>query len=263
MNRIETLSVRFNIWLRRFVDSITNVDIAMPFYALWFFLKSVFWGLVIDLVYDALFAALATLKWFGIIIFTNKEPLLIDYVNWHTVTFAIDWPFWIIAFAAGRMSTAMNNILSHLISFVLLGFALSPEIIGYIDLPTFLEAGIVKFAIFGLGAVLAKIKYRKPDRKRRRVSNKGVLGFHYGLRAKKELERTLTIITSLANEINCKITNSSIERVEQGKFRLSGIIIGDVYSLLYLRDTIMTNVGEPLVVNKISKLSEDDNQSRY
>lgn len=209
------------------LGSIKESDLDTPFIAIWVFMKSLVFGAFFDLLYN---------------LYPTVKALLTEELNIPPPEFTINFPFWIIAFAAGRTATRLGSIIGHIAGLVFLYIALLPELYDSTDLQTFIINAFGKFVLYGLGAWSTKLYRRKSRDPGIYRTRKGMFRFEIKTSDETEAQNIKSAVENLANN-SCMCDKHEVyidakpESSKMTRYIIRGMLSGPRFSLPGLKQS--------------------------
>ncbi len=214
-------------YAHRFMGNWREFQIDTLFYSAWVFLKSLVLAVFIDLAYDARFLMGSVIQGLGnladgtsneITLFAEKAQETVEMFSTSTVfgsiggveliapDFAINWPFWLIAFAAGRTSSRVGSTAGYIVGLIFLYVALIPEFSQELSTREFITQTFGKLALAGFGAIYSGYIPRK-KKERALTTSRGMFKFSMNVPDQSTFKELCVVVNTLESSKFCERIN--------------------------------------------------------
>ncbi|MCR4280122.1 MAG: hypothetical protein NUV82_01705 [Candidatus Komeilibacteria bacterium] len=254
----------FWLWCLATVYSLRYTSFSVILVSVWVLLKSVFLGIILDVAADiivyvyengerlvagtteAVSAVDSTAVSDSLVV--SSSPIYQQLFAQTPLVVAIDWPYLILAFAAGRMATKLNNGVTLLVSFLVLAISLSPQFDQASSLSEFIPYSLLTLGAYGLGAVFAKKKELPINAESRIANKKGLFTFEIQCKSEEDAQNEKVNLETIFYHISyASVKDLAIEERGIGRERrcmLRGNVIGNLFHLLKVKKLFSTRYGE-------------------
>lgn len=228
-----------------------DMKLDSPFYALVVFLKSIGMGYLFHVLFNILHWVYGTIKVMNAAVPTQASGADSTGVaqrfeqavssGGFPELWTITYPFFIVAYAAGRTTARIGNVLGYLVGLFFLWVALLPEIGSSTGLQELIPIAIAKVVAFGFGAWSTKRDSSLwSDRRTSRKAKTGMFRYTLGrFRTQEEAQIALAQIQRFL-QASSYVSNKSAEVVTHDKesFSVSGEVYGVKYALPSVRKSL-------------------------